>query len=339
MASGPFLRDFRGGAKRQEVFMSALVTGGTGFIGAQVVRVLLERGEKELVVFHVNPAKKTLDDVSGQVDLVRGDLGNFSHVLDVVKNFRPRVIYHLGAVLTLPGEMDPSAVFQANARGIFHVLEAARLFEVEQVIFTSSIGSYGLDIGGDVIDDYTLQRPTTIYGITKVFGEHLGLFYKRKYGVDFRCVRYPGIVGPGFRTSSPVQYMSLLIEESVKGNPYAAYVKPEAKFPMMYFKDAALSVVKLGEAPLENIKMVNYIIDGVTPTPTAQELANIVKARIPNARITYEPNPLYEQVFERTPSVDDGIARKEWGWNPEYNLEQTVDDFVEELRRHPQRYR
>ena len=319
--------------------MSTLVTGGTGFIGAQVVRILLEKGEKDIVVFDINPSTKLLDDVADQVEVVRKDLGNFSHVLSVVKTHRPKVIYHLGGMLSVPSDADNAASFRANAMGTFHILEAARLFEVPQVLFSSTLATYGLDIREDMVNDYTLQRPQLFYGATKVFCELMGLFYKRKFGLDFRGVRYPSIVGPGVKTPGIVQYTSWVIEECAKGNPFTIYVKPETKCPVMYFKDAARAIVMLQEAPLENTKMVNYLIAGPTPIASAQELADIVKNRIPTAQIKFEPDLELQKIIDKLLlPIDDSIARKEWNWKPEYDQERIVDDFLEEMRVHPQRY-
>ncbi len=319
--------------------MSILVTGGTGFIGAHVVRILVEKGEKGIIVFDINPSTKLLDDVADKVEVVRGDLGNFSHVLNVVKTFTPRVIYHLGGMLSVPSDADNAASFRANAMGAFHVLEAAKLFEVPQVLFSSTLATYGLDIRENVVDDYTLQRPQLFYGATKVFSEHMGLFYRRKFGLDFRGVRYPSIVGPGVKTPGVVQYTSWVIEECARGNPYTVYVKPHTKCPVMYFKDAARAIVMLGEAPLENIKMVNYVIAGATPIASAQELADMVKDRLPGAQIHFEPDLELQKILDKLLlPIDDTIARKEWNWRPEYNQERIVDDFLEEMRIHPQRY-
>jgi len=319
--------------------MSILVTGGTGFIGAHVVRVLVEKGEKDIFVFDINPSTKLLEDVKDQVEVVRGDLGNFSHVLSLVKNCKPKAIYHLGGMLSVPSDADHAASFRANAMGTFHVLESARLFEVPQVFFSSTLGTYGLDIRGETIDDYTLQRPQLFYGCTKVFSELMGLFYKRKFGLDYRGVRYPSIVGPGVKTPGVVQYTSWVIEESVKGNPYTIYVKPETRFPVMYFKDAALAIIKLAEAPIENIKMVNYTISGAKPIASAQELADMVISRIPNAQIRFEPDLELQALLDKlVVPIDDRIAQEEWNWKSEYNQERTVDDFIEEMRKHPGRY-
>jgi len=319
--------------------MTTLITGGTGFIGAEVVRMLLARGEQRPVVFHVSGNTQRLDDVADQVELVRGDLANFSHILDVVKKVQPSVIYHLGAMLSVPSDADPAAAIHANAMGTFHVLEAARLFGVLQVLFSSSISTYGLDFEGEVIDDTTLQRPLLFYGATKVFSEHMGLFYKRKYGLDFRCVRYPSIVGPGVKTPGVVQYTSWVIEECARGKPFTIWVPPDTRCPVLYLKDAARAIVELGQAPLANIKSVNYLLGGIEPTASAGELADMVRTRIPGAQIDFQPNlalqPILAKLMVR---FDDRRAREEWDWVPRYTQEQIVDDFLNEIRLHPHRY-
>jgi len=319
--------------------MAILVTGGTGFIGAEVVRLLLKEGEKRVVVFHISPSMKRLEDVADQVEVVRGDLGNFSHMLNAVQRTRPSVIFHLGAMTSVPSDEDPAAAMQTNVLGTFHVLEAARLFEVPQVLFSSSIGTYGLGIQENVIDDYTLQRPEIFYGATKVFCEHMGLFYRRKYGLDFRGVRYPSIVGPGVRALGVVQYTSWVIEACAKGNPYVIWVNPETRVPVMYFRDAARAIVKLKETPLEKIKTVNYVLAGVSPVPSARELADVVKTKVPGAQIDFTPIPEVQKMVSRSlAAIDDSNAQKEWDWSPEYGLEAMVDDFLQELKLNPQRY-
>jgi len=144
----------------------------------------------------------------------------------------------------------------------------------------------------------------------------MGLFYRRKYGLDFRAVRYPSVVGPGVRTPGVVQYTSWVIEESVKGNAYTIYVKPETRCPVIYYKDAARAIVKLGEAPTESIKMVNYVVSGAPPIATAQELATLVRAKIPGAQIDFKPDLELQKILDKSLlSLDDSIARKEWDGN------------------------
>jgi threonine 3-dehydrogenase len=317
-----------------------LITGGTGFIGAEIVRQLLARGEEEIHVLHRRGNFQRLQDVLERVNPIQVDLADGPRLGDVVAETRPRAIYHLGAILTGPGEENPQAATMANAFGTYALLEAARRYEVSQFLFASSVGVYGAGIVEDTITDLTLQRPFTIYGITKVFGEQMGSYYKMKYGLDFRGLRYPSIIGPGVTTPSVVQFTSWVIEESARGNPFAITVTPETAVAVMYYKDAAGAMIRLGAAPVENILTVNYLIDGVKPTPTAGELAEIVRSRIPGARISFEPNPILQPAIDQVARpLDDGPARTEWSWEPVYDQEAIVDDFLAELREHPERYR
>ncbi len=313
--------------------MATLITGGTGFIGAEVARVLLERGESDLAVFSRSSSTQRLEDVADQIEFIQGDVGYFNHVLHAVRDVRPDVIYHCGAMVSVPSEADPAASIQTNAMGTFHVLEAARLFDVPKVLFASSIATFGLDIQEKHITDCTLQRPSLVYGATKLFGEHLGLFCRRKYGIDFRGIRYPSVVGPGVKTPAVSQYTSWMIEESVRGNPFTVWVKPGTKLPIVYYRDAARAIVELAEAPKENIQTVNYLLDGVTPTPSAGELADAVRSKIPGARIDFQPDWELQNILDKAlHPLDDRSARREWNWAPAYNLERMLEDILSELK-------
>ncbi|MFQ5409298.1 MAG: NAD-dependent epimerase/dehydratase family protein [Anaerolineales bacterium] len=311
--------------------MRALVTGGNGFIGAEVVKQLLAT-DAEVTVFHRSANTARLSDVADRVRFQRGDLGVFSHVLDAVKQARPDTIFHFGAMLSIPSDADPPAAMQANVLGTFHVLEAARLFDVRQVVFASSIGVYGGDIEDDIISDNTLQRPALFYGATKVFGELTGLFYRRKYGLDFRGLRYPSIVGPGVHTPGVVQYTSWVIEECGRGEPFTITVDPSTRVPVLYYKDAARAALQITQPEMEQIKTVNYLVNGVEPMATAGELADLVRTKVPGAQISFDPNrelqPLLDKLLR---PLDDSRARAEWGWAPEYDQARMVDDFLREI--------
>ena len=314
--------------------MSILITGGAGFVGLEVARQLLADGETDITVFSRNPSARRLGDLADKVKAVAGDVGNFSHVLDVVKASKPRVIYHLGAMLSAPSDADPASAIQTNAMGTFYVLEAARLFDVEQVIFSSSVGTYGQGLTDEPIDDMTLQRPMYFYGATKAFGEHMGLYYKRKHGLDFRGIRYPSVVGPGVETPGVAQYTSWMIERSIAGEAFTIWVVPETRMPIMYISEAATATVRLAQAPLESIKTVNYIVDGVKPTPRAAELAEIVRAKIPGANIDFQPDEALKVLIAAIARpLDDTGAREEWGWQPTHSAERIVDDFIGALQR------
>jgi len=130
-----------------------------------------------------------------------------------------------------------------------------------------------------------------------------------------------------------------VIEECAKGNPFTIWVTPETKMPIMYFTESARSLVELGQAPVENIKAVNYVLTGITPTPSAGDLADVVRAKIPGAQIKFEPDPELQPILDDiSKRVDDTKAQQEWGWKPAYDLEQSVDEFLREMNSNPQRY-
>jgi threonine 3-dehydrogenase len=317
--------------------MRTLITGGTGFIGAEVARLLIGRGATHVTLFDVNHSLRRLEDIARGVTIVKGDVGTFSHVLEAVRSSRAEIIYHLGAMLSLPSERDPAAAFAANAMGTFHVFEAARTLDVKKVVFASSTATFGFDLPSDPIDDLSLQRPQTFYGACKLFGENMGRFYRRKYGLDYRGVRFPSIVGPGVRTPGSVQYTSWVVEKAASGNPFTIWVRPDTRVPILYFKDAALAITTLAEAPPERIKMVTYVLAG--PRPTALELASLVKQRFPEARIDFAVDrEIQARLDNAMRPIDDRFAREEWGWKPAFGVDAMIDDFLAELAQHPDRY-
>ena len=154
--------------------MTNLITGGTGFVGSELAKKLLNRGEK-VVLFDIAPRYENLESIKDDVIILRGDLANWSEVLNAVKEYDIKSIFHLGAMLSIPSEANPWGSYRVNADGAMHILEAARLFAVDKVIFTSSIAVYAGYTGP--IDESTVQKPDGMYALTKLFGELLGRFY------------------------------------------------------------------------------------------------------------------------------------------------------------------
>ena len=319
--------------------MSVLITGGCGMIGSMMARMLVERGEQVWIFDRQGPGSR-MSGIEDRVRIIRGELGNFSHVLEAVKESTPRAVFHLGAMLSIPANDDPPAAFSANVEGTFHVLEAARLFGAARVIFTSSMATYGIDIRGKAIDDGTLQRPTTLYGTTKLFGELLGRFYRTRYGVDFRAVRFPSIVGPGATVEHVSIYNAWAVEKAVRGEPYDIFVEPHIRCPVLYFKDAARALLALDAAPKENVLAVCYTLAGIDPIPSAGELAAAIHERFPRAALGFSPKAFPMEFHSKLQGLtyDDSSARREWGWKPEYTLKGMIADFAEEYAAHVERY-
>ena len=192
----------------------------------------------------------------------------------MVKECKVDGIYHTADLLSGAAEEKPITAYNLNAGGTFNVLEAARLFKVERLVFLSTSATYGLGIPETVNED-TVQMQISIYGVTKVFSERLGEYYHRKFGVDFRAVRFPAVLGAGRRGGGASAYSSLMISEPSLGRPYEVFVEESVQMSMIYIKDAVDCLIRLYEANNERLKRRVYCIAGFSPT--AMEICNAVK--------------------------------------------------------------
>ncbi len=318
--------------------MSILITGGTGFIGVELARRLLEHDE-EIVLFDV-AINKRVESIRDRVKIVQGDLRTEGEVFNAVKENKVEGIYHLGAMLSIPSNRNPWSSFQVNILGTMHVLEAARLFDVGKVLFASTGGTYGLGIRGTLTDE-TIQRPTNMYGIGKLYGELIGRFYHNRFGLDFRSVRFcPGVVGPGVKGEGLTQYNARMIEAAILGKPYECYVTEETRYPLVYIKDAVRALYMCYEAPQERIKTMAYNLDGI-PAVSAKEVEQTIRKFIPDAKVIYKPDPVVMDIIKGVKyyEIDAARAREEWGWYVEYsNVEKIIEDFIVELRTHAEYY-
>ncbi len=312
--------------------MGILITGGGGFTGSRLAEIFLKKDEK-VIIFDLTFSEYLRNLASEKLLLIKGDVSNWHEVFNVVKEHSVETIFHLAAMLTVPSEANPWASINVNALGTYHLLEASRIFQVKKVLFTSSIGAYGVS-WDTIVTNSTVQRPTNIYGISKVFSELLGLYYQRKFGTDFRGVRFPSLLGPGVTTPGVGQYNPLAIEAAIKGEPFVIWAPEDTVVPMMYVKDAVKCLIKLYEAPEEKIHTRMYNVGQITPPPTAKELVAAIKQFYPEAKITFKPDPAVMEILKTIPRVitaDEAAA--EWGWHISYSLTDTVRDFIDEFKR------
>jgi nucleoside-diphosphate-sugar epimerase len=319
--------------------MAILITGGTGFLGVSLARRLLERGEK-VVLFARSSHLDRISDIKDEITLIQGDLKVWPEVMNAVRDNDIKDIFHFGAMLSTPSEQNPWAAYETNVRGTMHALEAARLFGVNRFIFSSSASVFGHGIGDTVTDD-TLQRPGNLYGLHKLYVELLGRFYRRKFNLDFRSLRYAGVIGPGATNIMVNQFNSWMIENAALGKPYECYGTPDIQSPVTYFKDAIRAAEMLYYAPKEKIKTINYNVIGVSPGEKVSDLEKAIKKFIPEAIITYKPDPATMEFFASYPVriIDDSRASEEWGWTRQYtSFEKIVEDFIYEVRNNPKLY-
>jgi len=306
--------------------MKILITGGAGQVGTDLISHLGARGA-DLAVFDLSPPP---DDLAAGVRWHRGNVANVSELFEAVAAEQPEVVYHLAALLSATGEKFPHRCYSVNQHGTRNLLEAARLFKVRQVMFASTIAVFGPGLPDPVPNDVPLL-PTTMYGVTKVAGEMLGAYYKRKWGLDFRGVRFPGLINAGKPGGGTTDYALHMYVEAVLSGSYECYVGPESAVPMMYMPDALRALVELSDAPAMKLKRCIYNIAAFSPT--AQDFADAVTARVPGSVITFKPDPERQAILDSWPKrVDDACARAEWGWWHAFDLDKMSDDLVPRIR-------
>lgn len=322
--------------------MSILITGGTGFIGSALARRLLERGEKDIILFDLVPRLDRITDIKEKVTIVQGDLKVWPEVFNVIKNNGVEGIFHLGSMLSGACEANPWAGYEVVAQGTRNVLEGARLLDVERVFFPSSNATYGIGVS-EAITDETPQCPTSLYGACKLFGEHLGRYYRRRFGLDFRCLRYFMVVGPGSIPPPVFEHNCLMVQNAALGMPYVCKVREDQGTPLTYIKDIIRATEMLYYAPEEQTRSVCYNIIGVSPAKTAKELELAVRKHVPDAQVAFRPDAalvdFFDVFFGGIKAVDDSKAREEWGWEPLHtDFNYIVEDFIHEVQTKPQLY-
>jgi len=306
--------------------MRILVTGGAGQVGTDLIKSLHSEGA-EVAVFDLAPRPET---APAALRWYRGSVANAPEVFDCIQETRPEIIYHFAALLSATGEKYPHRCYKVNMDGTHNLLEAARRFEVRQFMFASTIAVFGPGLPDPVPNDVPLL-PTTMYGVTKVANEMLGAYYHSHWGVDFRGVRFPGLINAGVPGGGTTDYALFMYVDGIRYGKYECFVGPESVVPMMYMPDALRAMQELSAAPEEKLERRVYNIGAISPT--AEEFANAVRARVPGVDITFKVDPERQAILDSWPcAVDDSCARAEWGWMPEYDLDKMSDDLIPRIR-------
>jgi nucleoside-diphosphate-sugar epimerase len=308
-----------------------LVTGAAGQVGSDLVVALRDRfGDQNVLASDIREPHGNLGG-SGPFEIV--DCTDHTTLDGAVRRFQADTIYHLAAILSAVGEADPHRAYQVNLDGLENTLEIARVRNCA-VFIPSSIAAFGPTTPPDPTPQVTIQRPTTIYGVTKVAGELLADYYFLRFGLDARGVRYPGLISwatePGGGTTD---YAVEIFYEAIRQGSYTCFLKEDSRLDMMYMPDAikaSIDIMEADPARLKNRNAFNITAMQITP----EELAAAIRKHIPDFVMDYEVDPLRQSIADSWPKrLDDTAAREEWDWEPEYDLDAMVDDMLRNLRK------
>ena len=307
-----------------------LVTGATGQIGSELVPALRQRygAGRVIAAGHKREPEDVLLDSGSYVVF---DVRQRTALEEIVARYKIDTIYHLAALLSATAEVQPERAWDININGLLNVLEVARVHGCA-LFHPSSVGAFGPSTPRDNTPQETIQRPTSIYGIAKVTGELLCDYYFRKFGVDTRGLRYPGLISyktpPGGGTTD---YAVDIFYSALKDGRYTCFLDASTRLDMMFMPDAIRAAIELMEADASRLRHRNaYNLSAMSLTPA--KLGQAIKERIPGFVMGYEVDPLRQAIADSWPNrMDDSAARSEWGWRPEYDLERMTTVMLTRL--------
>ncbi|HOU18063.1 MAG TPA: L-threonine 3-dehydrogenase [Candidatus Marinimicrobia bacterium] len=307
-----------------------LITGALGQIGSELVPALCQRyGSRNIIASDIRPASD--QTILSAATFETLDVTNFNQIAEIVNKYQITTIYHLAALLSAVAEAHPQKAWHINMNGLYNMLEVARQYHCA-VFMPSSIAAFGTSTPRYMTPQDTIQRPDTIYGVTKVAGELLCDYYFKRFGVDTRGVRYPGIISsktpPGGGTTD---YAVHIFYAAIKQKRYTCFLKPETYLDMMYIPDAIKAAINLMEADparLQHRNAFNVTAMSIDPEMLAAE----IRKHIPDFTMGYAIDEVRQRIADSWPShIDDSAARAEWDWRPDYNLETMTTDMLKQL--------
>jgi nucleoside-diphosphate-sugar epimerase len=310
-----------------------LVIGACGQIGVELTLELRKiYGGANVVASDLRAENDLLKGTGPYVSL---DVMNkeMLHVQVIRQNITQ--IYLLAAILSATGEKNPHLAWSLNMQSLINVLEIAKDENVRKVYWPSSIAVFGPTSPKIKCPQQTVIEPTTVYGISKYAGEFWCNYFNHRYQIDVRSLRYPGLISyksePGGGTTD---YAVEIFHEAIEANHYTCFLKEDTFLPMMYMPDAIRATIELMESPIEQISVrTSYNISGMSFSP--KEIAAEIKKHLPDFTISYQPD-YRQQIAESWPqSIDDSVAKKDWGWKPKYDLAAMTKDMIENIEEQP----
>ena len=300
-----------------------LVIGASGQIGSELVPELRKEYGTENVI---------ASDKDGNISdfVISLDILNKDFISEVIEENEINTIFNLASILSASGEKNPLKAWDVNLNGLLNVLEISKDHNIDRIIWPSSIAAFGPSTPRLNTPNETILDPNTMYGITKVTGELLASYYFKKYNLDIRSVRLPGIISSEiYPKGGTTDYAVEIFYSAIIDKNYTCFVDKDTVLPMMYIADCIKCLIDLLEADPSSVQRRVYNVTSMSFS--VEELANEIKKHIPDFKINYKPDFRQEIADSWPKTIDDSLARQEWGWNPQYDLEMMTKDMIEKL--------
>ncbi|XP_043195858.1 L-threonine 3-dehydrogenase, mitochondrial-like [Amphibalanus amphitrite] len=305
-----------------------LITGGLGQLGTGLAKLMRARYGRDNVILSdiIKPEREIVE--AGPY--VFADILDFKNLQEIVVTYRIDWLVHFSALLSAVGEDNVPLAIRVNIEGLHNVMELAKQYKLK-IFVPSTIGAFGPTSPRNPTPNLTIQRPETIYGVSKVHAELLGEYYHKKFGLDFRCLRFPGVISsdtaPGGGTTD---YAVQIFHDAVTTGKFSCYLRPDSRLPMMYIDDTLRALWEIMVAPESQLRSRTYNVTAMSFSP--EELVRAVREHVPQLEVTYRPDSR-QQIADAWPQVfDDSCAREDWGWRHRYDLPAMCKLMINDLK-------
>lgn len=305
-----------------------LITGANGQLG----RVLASELRKIYGKQNVLASDISQNDIDNEPYQFL-DILNVTRLEEIIEENEITQVYHMAAILSASGEYNPAKTWNINLNGHLTMLELAEKYQLKRVFFPSTIAVFGTTTPRENTAQHVPLMPSTIYGISKATGELWSNYYHDRYGTDIRSVRYPGIIGwQSLPSGGTTDYAVEIYHAAIKGEVYECFLAEDTRLPMMYMPDAIRATIELMQVDARDISIrSSYNLSAMSFTP--KEITESIRKIIPEFKIIYKPDHRQDIASSWTESIDDSMARSDWGWKEQYDLDKMTVDMIENLKR------
>ena len=303
-----------------------LLTGANGQIGTALTKALrLIHGQENVIATDITEPKED----NYPFDFI--DILNKTRLREYVGDYKVTQIYHLAAILSANGEVNPKKTWEVNLNGLLSILNCATDFKLDKVFFPSTIAVYGPSTPRENTPQFTALEPETVYGMSKVSGELWCNYYNKRYNLDVRSVRYPGIIGyQSIPSGGTTDYAVEMFHSAIHGEEYECFLEKDTFLPMMYMPDAIDATISLMQSESSKIKVrTSYNLAAMSFSPGI--LAQEILKYYPDFKVTYKPDFRQKIAESWSQSIDDSHAKNDWDWKYKYNIEKMAKDMIENL--------